>query len=285
MRKTGKSLLAKIPAVTVLALVAIGLQGCAIWETEEPERAAEAVDLVPEPVTPPLSFEGFDPGNIIEDEQFYDSDAMDLAEVEDFIDQVNYGCSEGWENTPCLADYREDAPTFDADDYCFAFQGEPDESAASIIYRAAQSCGISPKVLLVMLQKEQGLLTASGYRLSESRYSIAMGYGCPDTANCDSAFFGFGKQAYYAARQLRRYANEPGEYSIQPEQTNKIRYNPDSDCGKSKVYVENYATAGLYNYTPYQPNEAALAGDPDSCSSVGNLNFFAYYNAWFGQDS
>ncbi len=284
----------KRAGTVLLFLLALVLAGILIWfvwvllqlpatpVAKDSEPASNVKEVVPEPVTPPLSFEGFNPGRIIGDEEFYDSGAMNLQQVEDFIAEVNYGCREGWENTPCLAEYAEDAPTFPADDYCYAFEGESEESAASILYRAAQSCGINPKVLLVMLQKEQGLLTASGFRLDETRYTIAMGYGCPDTENCDPTFFGFGQQTYYAARQLRRYATEPGEYSILPEQKNKIRYNANSKCGKGKVFVENYATAGLYNYTPYQPNKAALAGDPDSCSSVGNLYFYAYYDAWFG---
>ena len=40
--------------------------------------------------------------------------------------------------------------------------------------------------------------------------------------------------------------------------TNYIQYNPDAACGGSWVYIENQATASLYNYTPYQPNQRGL---------------------------
>src|SRR5690606_24427904 len=53
-------------------------------------------------------------------------------------------------------------------------------------------------------------------------------------------------------------------------------------CGQSTVYVQNQATAGLYNYTPYQPNAALLSGKPNSCSSYGNYNFFTIFGNWFG---
>jgi hypothetical protein len=56
-------------------------------------------------------------------------------------------------------------------------------------------------------------------------------------------------------------------------------------CGGSTVYIRNQATASLYNYTPYQPNNAAKAagyGLGDGCSSYGNRNFFLYYSDWFG---
>jgi hypothetical protein len=51
------------------------------------------------------------------------------------------------------------------------------------------------------------------------------------------------------------------------------------------VLIQNQATAGLYNYTPYQPNAAALAagyGTGDSCSAYGNRNFWLYFRDWFG---
>ena len=49
--------------------------------------------------------------------------------------------------------------------------------------------------------------------------------------------------------------------------------------------LENRATVALYVYTPYQPNEAALAagsGTGDYCSSYGNRNFYNYFTKWFG---
>ena len=51
------------------------------------------------------------------------------------------------------------------------------------------------------------------------------------------------------------------------------------------VYIQNQATAGLYNYTPYRPNQAALDagyGTGDSCSAYGNRNFWLYFTDWFG---
>jgi uncharacterized protein with LGFP repeats len=56
-------------------------------------------------------------------------------------------------------------------------------------------------------------------------------------------------------------------------------------CGTRTVTIANAATAGLYNYTPYVPNAAALQagyGTGDSCSSYGNRNFWAYMTDWFG---
>ena len=51
------------------------------------------------------------------------------------------------------------------------------------------------------------------------------------------------------------------------------------------VFLANRATAGLYNYTPYQPNTAAMAnlyGTGDACSAYGNRNFWRMFSDWFG---
>lgn len=132
------------------------------------------------------------------------------------------------------------------------------------------------------LQKEQGLVTASGPALVPSRYRSAMGYACPDTATCNDDFSGFARQVWFAARQFRVYEGDPGRVSFRTGETRRVLFNPDPDCGSRMVTMENRATAGLYNYTPYQPDDAALSGSGSSCSSGGNLNFFAYWKAWFG---
>ena len=233
-------------------------------------------------MTPPLSYEGFDAGNIISDQEFFDTDAMTEQDVTDFIDTWNEGCRTGANGTPCLADFRENTRYFPADQYCARdFAAVTQDSAASIVWRAAQACGINPQVLLVTLQKEQGLITASGKRLNASRYRSAMGYACPDSAACDQDFYGFTNQVYYAARQMRVYEALPDRYLAAPGQTAMIKYAYPAECGAAEVLVENQATANLYNYTPYQPNDAALHGVRGECESPGNLNFYAYFNAWF----
>jgi hypothetical protein len=66
---------------------------------------------------------------------------------------------------------------------------------------------------------------------------------------------------------------------------NNIRYNPNAACGTSPVYIQNQATVNLYNYTPYQPNAAALAagyGTGNACSAYGNRNFWNFFTDWFG---
>jgi hypothetical protein len=117
------------------------------------------------------------------------------------------------------------------------------------------------------------------------QFQKAMGYGCPDTAPCDAQYYGFYNQMFNAAKQFRSYANNPNSYNHIPGQNNQVRFNPNPACGSSMVYIENKATAGLYNYTPYQPNGAAvgnLNGTGDACSAYGNRNFWRFFNDWFG---
>ncbi|MCA9329184.1 hypothetical protein KDA11_00930, partial [Candidatus Saccharibacteria bacterium] len=154
--------------------------------------------------------------------------------------------------------------------------------AGQIIWDVAQEYGINPQVLIVMLQKEQGLITDNWPW--KVQYQKAMGYACPDTAPCDTQYYGFYNQVSSAAWQLKRYIALPYKYNFQVGVTRYIQYNPNAACGGSQVYLENAATAALYNYTPYQPNAGALAnmyGTAD-CGAYGNRNFWRYFNDWFG---
>ena len=238
-----------------------------------PTGQAEAADL---------SY--FDAGNIISDAVFFDAYAMGSAEIQQFLDAKGASCVAG--EMPCLKDYQQDTVNQAVDSLCDGYVGTPGtatESAASIIAKVGISCGISPRVLLVLLQKEQGLVTGS--RRTVSAYTKATGFSCPDTAPCDPAFSGFTSQVYFAARQFQRYKAEAPRYRYQAGRTNTILWHPNAACGTSEVYIANQATAGLYNYTPYRPNGAALAagyGTGDDCSSYGNRNFWNRFTDWFG---
>lgn len=223
----------------------------------------------------------FDAGNIISDSIFFNANSMNESQVQAFLNSVVPNCAgaNGW---PCLKNLVTGTTSRAAvgGTHCAAYQGAPAESAARIIVKVAQACGINPQVLIVMLQKEQGLVTATSP--TERQYRVAMGYACPDTAPCDTAYYGFYNQVYMAAWQLRQYTNFPDRtYRIGEV---RIPYHPNSACGSSIVNIRNQATANLYNYTPYRPNAAALAnlsGTGDACSAYGNRNFWVYMNTWF----
>lgn len=243
----------------------------------------------------------FNPGNIISDELFYDGRAMSATQVQEFLNQRVPRCTIGdvgrtagmtWGNTSiadrCLRDYSMQTSTKAANAYCNAYIGSARETAAEIIAKVGQACGISQQVLLITLEKEQSLVTDSWPTVRQ--IDVATGYACPDSgpnwsANCDPTHYGFQNQVYRAAWQLKVYRAFPNSYNYKPFQINTIQYNPNPSCGTSQVYIENWATAALYIYTPYRPNQAALNaqwGLGDSCSSYGNRNFFMLYSSWFG---
>ena len=227
--------------------------------------------------------EAFDPGNIISDDEFFQRGSMSVDEIQAFLDSKISECRDDY---VCLNEFRED--TFDRDKtvLCEAYEGRDDETAAEIIHNVSQACGVAAEALIVLIQKEMGLVTHTWP--SDWRYDKATGYACPDTAPCDERYFGFYNQVYNAAKQFKRYANPPGTsrfftwFPVGKE--SNVRWHPRISCGTGPVVMRNQATAGLYYYTPYAPNEAAmtnLTGTGDSCSSYGNRNFWRLYNYWF----
>ncbi|MDZ5144069.1 hypothetical protein [Microbacterium testaceum] len=254
-------------ALAVIPLVSL----TAAWNTE---ARREAIDLT-----------SFDPGHLIDDEQFYDGDAMTADQIQSFLDDEVGECR----NDSCLSVLRSDLPArgpivSDATGrtICEGYDGG-ELTAAQIIDRLQRACGISAKVLLVTLQKEQSLVSGRTARApSPEQLGAAMGARCPDTAPCDAGAAGFGAQVAQAATDLKSYS--ASDFMRQPG-THYLAYSPDPSCGGSDVQIANAATAALYNYTPYQPNAAALAarwGTGDSCSAYGNRNFALYWALWFG---
>ena len=234
----------------------------------------------PAPLVPDAS--GFNAARIIDDEVFYDSQAMTREEIAAFLTRVNAGCQPGSDGTECLAGATFSVPARQASTFCpGGIEAASGASAADVIWEVSQACDINPQVLLVLIHKEQGLLTASGASLSARDYEAAAGYACPDHGACDPQWAGFPSQLYGAASQFHRYRLDPGGYDVVAQRPTRIAYSPDAQCGSGEVTVANQATAGLYNYTPFQPNEAAAHGG-DQCTSWGNWNFYGYFKTLFG---
>ena len=262
----------------------------------------------------------FQAGRIIDDEVFYNADTMTVAEIQTHLDKYSASCDmwgtqaigygrkingvavnpnisrreyarmmreagrTDYHDAPyvCVSKFYENPNTHKTN---FETNGEIEEgmiSASQIIYDAAHKYNINPQVLLVMLKKES-YVWGDTWPL-KNEYNTVMGYACPDTAPCNAKYFGFYNQVMMAAWQLNYYKEHIYSYGYYPYMTNNIYYSPDYSCGKKAVYLENIATTSLYIYTPYTPNDAALANYPGTayCGSYGNRNFFMYFNEWFG---
>ncbi|MDR6973245.1 cell wall-binding repeat-containing protein [Leifsonia shinshuensis] len=238
----------------------------------------------PGPSAQAASGSDFQAGYIISDSNFYNGGAADAGSIQNFLNAQVPACRAGY---TCLKDYRETTYSRAADAMCAAYTGAAGETAAAIIAKVGAACSISQKVLLVLLEKEQSLVTDTWP--TTGQYQKATGFACPDTGPCDPQTLGFYNQVYKAAWQFKRYGNPPGTSSyftwIPVGQVSAIRYSPNAACGAANVLVRNAATAALYYYTPYQPNPAALAnlyGTGDGCSAYGNRNFWRLYTDWFG---
>ncbi|MER3387421.1 MAG: cell wall-binding repeat-containing protein [Microcella pacifica] len=236
-----------------------------------------------EGVEPAAVAADFDPGYLASDYAFYNRVAMTEAEIQAFLDaRIDGPCTTAY----CLVDYRTTTSSKPVTERCDGYTGAPNESAARIIYKVQVSCSISAKVLLVTLQKEQSLISRTNP--SERTLERAMGYYCPDDPSrpgwCHPDYAGFFNQVYNAASQFQRYRLNPGSYN-HGIRTQAVRFHPSTACGSRQVTIRNAATAGLYNYTPYTPNAAAISNlysTGDGCSTYGNRNFWRLYTDWFG---
>ena len=243
----------------------------------------------------------FNASNIMSDFVMTDKNSLTEAQIQSFLNskvtcdhwgtkwselgegtRAQYAQNRGWVLPfQCLNTYTQDG-----------------ETATHIIWQAAQDYNVNPQVLIVLLQKEQSLVTDEWP--GPHQYRSATGYGCPDTAPCDSEYYGFKNQVRNAAKFFNAYqtGNTAWYKLVWPDDsytgvwrqfTYNMKWHPDSSCGTSPVWIENRATASLYSYTPYRPNDAALAAgyglSGNYCSSYGNRNFYLYFTDWFGDPS
>ena len=250
-----------------------------------------ALPLAPQPAQAAPPGSAFDPGLIISDSVFFDFGSMTVPEIQVFLESRVAECRATNPAIDCLKNFKMDIPETPATlpgevGPCTAIPAKPQATAAEIIHAIANACGINPKVLIVTLQKEQGLVSST--KPTEYMYRAAMGFGCPDSdpAICGKVFVGLFNQLYRAARQFQWYGNPDGSFTYwKPGRTVAMRFHPKASCGTKSFLLQNQATANLYYYTPYTPNDAALKnlyGTGDSCSAYGNRNFWRFYHDWFG---
>lgn len=243
----------------------------------------------------------FQPGRIIDDAIFTNSNSMNVSQIQTFLNSKVSSCDTqgtlnytfggvtqtgaAWAQQWFGPSSKNPNPAWASPPFtCLKDYSENGLSAAQIIYNVAQQYQINPQVLIVLLQKEQGLVTDTWPTGNE--YQSATGYGCPDTAACSSTYYGFTNQMTWSGTMFRAILNNsPNWYTPYVLGNNSIQFNPSSSCGSTTVNITNRSTQALYNYTPYQPNAAAMAagyGYGDSCSAYGNLHFYLYFNDWFG---
>ena len=178
-----------------------------------------------------LSGSEFQAGRIMDDAKFFAASPMSVSDIQTFLNSKVPVCDSNGSQTiydstygdtvtravysqrrgvsapfTCLKDYQTVLLPKSAEaNLCnnISYSGA---TAAEVLYWVGQSCGINPQVLIVLVQKEQSLVTDEWPW--PVQYQKATGYGCPDTAPCDEQYYGFFNQVYSAARQFKRYARD-----------------------------------------------------------------------------
>lgn len=158
----------------------------------------------------------FNPALILTNEELTNSNSMSQDQVRDFLKKKN----------SFLATYV--APTV----RMYVYQ---------IIYEVAQFYQISPKYILTLLQKEQGLVTETNP--SQGQLDWATGYGCPDSGGCNAKYQGIAAQIDWGAGAIRYYLDNPEKFNFKSGKTHTI--------DNQTVTILNSATSALYNYTPH----------------------------------
>lgn len=184
----------------------------------------------------------FDPNFLISDNEMRDVGSWTQHDVQNFLD------SKG--------SYLRNYQTADAVD-----SGE--KKAAAIIYDAAKRYEISPKVLLVTLQKEQSLVEDANP--TQTQLDWATGYAVCDSCSTQdpkvAKHKGFATQIDDAAYTFDWYYDNKTADNIKQI---GVAHNIDGQT----VIPQTWATAFLYTYTPHLH---------------GNQNFWNIWQKWFKQ--
>ena len=182
----------------------------------------------------------FNPHSIITDAELQDYESLGRSEIRTFLANRNSALTE-----MIIPDY----------------EGR-NRYVSDIIYNASHQYQINPKYLLVKLQKEQSLVTATNP--TERQLNWATGYAACDS--CDTTdptlakYMGFGKQVDAAAGIMRYYYENSGSKSW--IKTAGKTYTIDNQ----EITPTSNATAFLYTYTPH---------------IHGNENFAKLWTTWF----
>ena len=198
----------------------------------------------------------FNPNRIIDDGFINDYNSLTLEEIKKFLDDQG----------GTLGRY---------------FDSATQQPAWWLIWNTAQEYRINPKFIMIMLQKEQGLITDANP--NQNQYDWAVGYSCYGGV-CLDIYKGFAKQIQSMAN---KFIN-----SYLADLRIKSKYLANFYCTFTKwcvglakltqdeqmIIPENKITAALYTYNPYQGGTITKAG------RVGaNYNFWKIWDSWFNQ--
>lgn len=245
-------------------------------------------------ISPKISFAqtafidpNFNPNNILTDAELMSNDSMTLADIQSFLVSknsylANYRTENAYGTVKSAAEIIYDAANNNYDIYYNSklLQYECDNGTVlgpqlietAIQQKCRKISTVSPKFLLVLLQKETSLTEdasptqnhldwATGYMIFDGMLT------CNPYEKC-YRYKGFGKQVNSAALQFLYYFNEPHKYTYKLGQTYTFLNNYGTISRETVIVTpENRATAALYNYTPHVFN--------------GNYNVYRLWQKYF----
>lgn len=234
----------------------------------------------------------FNPNHIIDDSEMLNYDSMGLTDIQNFLQNkgsflANYSTLNTHGDTRSAAQIIYDASHNNYDCSGVTLSDTPTESEKKA--KCRQVTTVNPKLLLVLLQKEESLIEDDAP--PQTHLDWATGYGifdgmltCSPYDKCWK-YKGFGKQVNSASLQFLAYMKEPENYNFKVGQSyiGKDKYaglktiaqaiaDGDYDdimASPDHVVVtpDNQATAALYTYTPHVFN--------------GNYNTYRLWNSYF----
>ena len=182
-----------------------------------------------------ISVPVFDPNFIMSDQTFSSTRAFgNVQDIQNYLERAN---------SP-LKNYRDQGQT--ASYWIFAAARGQTSSKSGVVPQ------LNPGLILAYLEKEQGLISSQGYDVykdPENKIKTAMGYGCPDDANCDTKYYGFANQVNWGAYQLQFNYNIIQKNS--PLAYPYVMASTITTLDEYNVFLTNIATAANYRYTPH----------------------------------
>ncbi len=181
----------------------------------------------------------FNPGLIITDQELTAADTMTAAEIQRFL-------------------ITSQSPLANMQ---FVDVDGVQKSASEIIFEAARDAQINPRYVLVMIQKEQSLITSQNP--TQKQLDWATGFGVCDSCSMSDPsiqkYRGFANQVRSSANVMRYYYTNQNQSWIKQQ-------NATYAIDNLSVTPQSFATAFLYTYTPH---------------ISGNKNFWKIWTQWF----
>ncbi|SES97632.1 hypothetical protein SAMN04487772_10633 [[Clostridium] polysaccharolyticum] len=149
-----------------------------------------------------------------------------------------------------------------------------DIKPSKVIYNAAKNHGINPKVLLVILQREQGLITSANASEKSRAMYFAMGYGATDNGD-KVKYTGFDTQVEGVAALLKKlWIEAPASATLTVN--GGINHTRNGETYPGRIVVDTFSAYALYKYCPwvfYTLDTTTISG--------GQYLFLKIYKGWW----